>query len=96
MWGSTVDAWKPQKLLSTWLGTEGNGPPGWSPEVTWEKSGQIGVAWWGQVLEAIEGKRSGFLSGTRSGDSEHGVIRRFISWEFGMIGTGSTGMRASC
>lgn len=70
--------------------------PGWSPKVAWEKSGQIRVGWWGQLVKGIENKRSGFLSGAGSGKGGYGVIGRSISWEFWMIGTGGTGMRAVC
>lgn len=93
--GSTVGAWKPQKLHGIWPGTEDNAPSGWSPKVAWEKSGQIRVRWWSQLEKGIENKRSGFLSEAGSGEGGYWVIRRSISWEFWMIGTGSTGCSTS-
>lgn len=56
---------------------EDNGPPGWSPKVTWEKSGQIRVGWWGQLVKGIENKRRGFLSGVGIEEGGYGVIRRY-------------------
>lgn len=59
MWGSTVGAWKPSELQGVWLRTGGSGPPGGSPGGLGEVKGRSELGEGSQLVEGIEGKRSG-------------------------------------